>query len=853
VNFNQAIQMKKLLRLIAILCIIISIKTKAQDQFCGNHTADHYDDQTESFIQNFVKNKQNLRPSADPIFIPIKLHVVVPDNGDTRLAFFTTKAFNQSLAYTNSLFKKINIQFFVSGAINYIKSSKHQNLVINSTDFVLVDGYSENRVEQELCVPHEIPNAINLFFVNNLTLNGGLLQNYAKLPNATSITKLSSYRVMMNGLSIGGYGNIKNPVLAHELGHFLSLHHPFDEVGGKELVTRGTGSNCDRTGDLLCDTPADPQPSVSAADKLLCGDLPPNYRDANGEIYKPDMTNVMTYYSNFCKVGFTQGQYDRMLAGLALRKTNATFGKLDAPDVQVNAPTITGINNYNNGANYLFFTDNSNNETGFIIERATSANGDFVVVGGVGENVRNFGDEFSDIDKFSATTHYYRIRPSNSKTEYSNVFAVNTREKTVCVPPINIKCGEISNIMIFRNIKANGTNLNDSYVPCNNPLNYIMPLKVINFQSNTDYVIEGTVALEQSYRNVYAWIDRNRNGVFDANERIFATNFSPTNLPPNANFSFPFSTKDLAGNYTIRLRVAFATSLRDACEGGQHGETIDYNISVLGAYAVKAGAIATTNYCPNASLTVPITYDGTAPTASTTYKLQVSDNQGNNYRDLTTTVDGTNLKANLPADIRAGTGYRIKVVTGGPVSESISPTIITIDSPPSATISASKTSIFAGEEVKLTLTFVGSPPFSYTLSDATKGTANQNSVELTLKPDKTTTYTVQSVSNACGNGTASGSVEIKVEVLLSNNPELKDIIRPYPNPTDTNLRIDLGKISNGQKAVSLELFDQKGKRVWQKSSRELSEDLDTSNLTVGIYFLKVKSGEYFSTHKIVKQ
>lgn len=847
--------MKKTLQYLFSLSLFLTLITNngfSQNISCGTKEPSITEiEQTQAFIKNYQSNSKNLRPSAETIYIPIKLHVVIPDDGNLNLSFFKSKDFNQALAYTNTLYKKINIQFYVTGNINYIKSSKFLNFDFKSSNFVLVDGQAEQADEQELCKPYDLPNAINIYVINTLQLNGAFILGYAKLPNPTSVALSSTNRIMTSGLGFYGYGNLRHVTLSHELGHFFSLHHPFDAVGGKELVTRGTGANCSTAGDLLCDTPADPHLGLEEAKTEGSGCKPYTGvgKDANGDLYVPDITNIMSYYT--CRTSFTTGQYERMLAGFALRKTNATFGKFDAPDTQVNAPTITGINAYNGGANYLFFTDNSNNETGYIIERATSPNGDFVAIGGVGENARNYSDEFSDIDKSPASTYYYRIRPSNSKTAYSNVFSANAKEKTFCIPPVNVKCGEISNNLIFRNIKANGTNLNESFVPCNNPFNYLFSLKTINFQANTDYTIEGTVENSQVYRNVYAWIDKNRNGIFDADEILFSTNFDAINRPPNTGFSFPFVTKDLAGTYIIRLRLAFATSLQDACTGVVHGETIDYSINILGAYTVKAGPLSITNYCPNASISVPFTSDGT-PAANTTYLLQISDNLGNNFKALPTTVEGTNLKATIPSDTKAGTGYKIKVVSVSPASESISSSILTIKALSTAAFETKDISIqqYKSADVKLNLT--GDLPINLKLSNAQSFDFNEISPTIKLSPNETTEYKITTVSNACGTGVPSTQgLKIIVSQVLATEPNsLVDAFQVFPNPSAELIMVKFKNLENG--IQSLELIDSKGIVILKQSITKEEESISLQNIPSGTYYVRWMDGKNLITKKIVK-
>lgn len=89
---------------------------------------------------------------------------------------------------------------------------------------------------------------------------------------------------------LGGRGSVE--VIAHEVGHVLGLMHTHDAVYGAELAD---GSNCTTAGDLICDTPAEPDLSQSGlVDPWTCTYIG-TVTDANGDPYSPMPTNVMSY------------------------------------------------------------------------------------------------------------------------------------------------------------------------------------------------------------------------------------------------------------------------------------------------------------------------------------------------------------------------------------------------------------------------------------------------------------------------------------------------------------------------------------------------------------------------------
>lgn len=116
---------------------------------------------------------------------------------------------------------------------------------------------------------------------------------------------------------IAGYGNVvigKNCIdvgtISHELGHFFGLKHTFDNAI-PELVD---GSNCKTAGDGFCDTPADPYKMESLepyVDPFTCKFISEE-KDANGEFYNPDVSNIMSYYGRCICLTFTIEQYNYM-------------------------------------------------------------------------------------------------------------------------------------------------------------------------------------------------------------------------------------------------------------------------------------------------------------------------------------------------------------------------------------------------------------------------------------------------------------------------------------------------------------------------------------------------------------
>ena len=122
--------------------------------------------------------------------------------------------------------------------------------------------------------------------------------------------------------------------VAHHLGHTFGLRNTFDP----ETIELVDGSNCATTGDLICDTPADPfaQSTMLTATQAELDLIAQNLidttfyggsceflyeiRDPNGQYYQPDMGNMMSGYP--CKCGFTQDQFRLMVETILMSTIN---------------------------------------------------------------------------------------------------------------------------------------------------------------------------------------------------------------------------------------------------------------------------------------------------------------------------------------------------------------------------------------------------------------------------------------------------------------------------------------------------------------------------------------------------
>jgi Secretion system C-terminal sorting domain/Pregnancy-associated plasma protein-A len=345
-------------------------------------------------------------------FMPLRAHIVRKNKEGLSL-----KDLNNGLAITNKHFREAGngIQFFLAGTSpNYIEDSTYYDYDAGRKD---ATGKTE---EERITAKYGVRNAINVYFSNSVKTggHGTDVGGYAYFPD----TAFSTNHVFM----VNGQSN-DNITLPHELGHYLQLGHTFDgsadaEPTNREFVTRNKketkhnrkSANCATNGDLICDTPADPYDRIKSFFKGCSYDVPATkIADINDDVYTPQMNNIMAYFQ--CGTYIFTPQQLEVMGGVALKKRLDTKNKyvvsgLNAWQFEyVVIPTIKKPTADSTGV-IIKWQDDSNNETGFFVERATAKNGPFYAIGGVEPNETSFVDK----GVVANQKYYYRVKPSNT-------------------------------------------------------------------------------------------------------------------------------------------------------------------------------------------------------------------------------------------------------------------------------------------------------------------------------------------------------------------------------------------------------------------------------------------------------
>lgn len=281
-----------------IVFCLLSWISPAQHLPCGTRI---FRSQAE-VLRDFNPDTKNFRLATTLSRVAISAHLIKRDDGSGGL---TLAQLDDAVGVLNSYYSNAGLEFFLA-VVDEIHSSQYYTF--NTAD------------ETALSIVYDIPKTLNIYFTETVTDDeSGSLCGYAYFPGGPD-------RVFMaNSCATNG------TTLPHEIGHFFALFHTHGNSNSELTDELVNGSNCETTGDELCDTPADPQLSYGNVNSN-CAYIGREV-DANNDLFVPDPRNIMSYSRKECRDVFTPGQYSRVnqayagyRAYLRNRKVVADFG-----------------------------------------------------------------------------------------------------------------------------------------------------------------------------------------------------------------------------------------------------------------------------------------------------------------------------------------------------------------------------------------------------------------------------------------------------------------------------------------------------------------------------------------------
>ena len=298
-----------------------------------------------AWLMQYQQNPQLHFRSIDTIlYVPLTIHLVGQDNGS---GYFSQNQLLDALCRLNSDYEESNIQFFIEGDIRYLPNSAWNN-------------HADVLEGAEMMFLNNVEHTINTYFVSDPAGNCGYNLPYA----GVAIAK--------------GCGGPSDHTWAHEVGHNLSVQHPFlgweggvsydgsiahnfsdpapftvtyDYTYFKDtlivdtliidtaLVELVDGSNCTIAADGFCDTSPD-----YIAGRWNCngnGQSPQEQTDPTGAKFRSDGSLIMGYSNDACQARFTPEQIAAMRANLYEVKADYLYNQTPLASVSTAPISIT--------------------------------------------------------------------------------------------------------------------------------------------------------------------------------------------------------------------------------------------------------------------------------------------------------------------------------------------------------------------------------------------------------------------------------------------------------------------------------------------------------------------------------
>lgn len=515
-----------------------------------------------------LRKVQNAPEANGIIYIPVKMHLF---GNDDNTDFADETEVNDMLAELNKIYRKNQkIEFFFAGT----SFNKYANSSMNNRG-----NGSLGSEEVEFNKTNGASDAINFYVARSLRGTGG----YSWIrPGSQTHNFLYVVTGQLND----------NKTTPHEFGHYFGLPHTFNNSNAlkdgqpdytkRELVTRNLNevsprlsANCNSAGDLFCDTPADPfgNGATSVSNCVVTGTP-----DANGDAFAPSMGNYMNYY--WCgPYGFSPQQISYMQDGYILMQPKGFF---NAPEITQPAPTdLKVVVGTYNGSIQLSWKDNSNVETGYIIEVAEEGTTDFIPVGGVKSNVETYKlTELLDTSK----KYVFRVKPSNSMKTYS-VNSESFEIPKVCASAGTTSCSTgpaaiINNFILTKGTAPILTN-NNSACTGSATVNYFdTHIGKANAGDELNFSIESMGGNGGVYYfiDTRLYCDWNNDGDFDDENETLGSEAGFASF--RGKFKIPENIP--SGKYRLRAVLSHRNRGVTACNA-QGGEMEDYALEVTNA------------------------------------------------------------------------------------------------------------------------------------------------------------------------------------------------------------------------------------------------------------------------------
>ncbi len=282
--------MKKMISLVFLKTFFVFIlQQNILAQFCGSHGT--HDETFERLVHGAEFNT-NLRSSDQKIFVPVIFHYTIKNDGSIDDELYSSSQYESShfLQRLNAAFADSKLEFYELQAAKTIPDTE------------LYLGQNSAAVSLRLQEQYGSTRVLNVYLVKH---------PYSNYSGMASFPSFNLKRKMWIYLRYQ-YESDDYKVLEHEIGHNLHLYHTHGTSNyGYDKSALVNNTNCETTGDFVCDTPVDPNLYAKVSSSNCSYPVNSLGKDLNGNDYAPDPKNIMSYTPLSCQQHFTLGQYER--------------------------------------------------------------------------------------------------------------------------------------------------------------------------------------------------------------------------------------------------------------------------------------------------------------------------------------------------------------------------------------------------------------------------------------------------------------------------------------------------------------------------------------------------------------
>lgn len=270
------------------LLALLPLLTFAQRKHCVFEPDSRQLEIMKGYQEAIERFGQHARPELRaPIRVPVRLVVF---SSRTTSPSPTQADFERALLALNKTFQAANLEFFACESLRRVISSRYADFDSDLDEDNVWNTYGRSGI-------------INIFCFEDIDFGSALGYTYLPSQNGPEALFLLQEELLTS-------------TLPHEMGHYYGLYHTHGKSNCGTTDELVNDPNCGRTGDDVCDTPADPNLlglfcRESLVDSATCKYIGKEL-DRIGTPFQPDPSNIMAYTWEHCTTRFTPGQYERM-------------------------------------------------------------------------------------------------------------------------------------------------------------------------------------------------------------------------------------------------------------------------------------------------------------------------------------------------------------------------------------------------------------------------------------------------------------------------------------------------------------------------------------------------------------